>query len=105
MRLQEFTADQRKAFLAAVQEREGKWDSVDPDAEIASIGAATGLSEEETFALIKQLVDEHSIDPGRVLQAGQTLRRGTSQVVGRDDILIPVGRDIRVTDKGRAEFL
>ena len=39
------TADQRKAMLSAIQEREGRWDEVDPDTEVAHIGNEIGLSE------------------------------------------------------------
>ena len=54
---QEFTDDQRKAMLSAIHEREGGWDRVDPDTEIASIGEGISLSEDESFALFGQLVD------------------------------------------------
>jgi hypothetical protein len=101
---QERADDQRKAMLRAIHEREGRWGSVDPNTEIATIGSAVGLSEDESFALFKQLVDGHYVDPGRVLQAGHAIRRGASQVVGREGALTPVSRDMRITDKGRAEL-
>jgi hypothetical protein len=48
---QEFTDDQRKAMLSGIHERRGRWDQVDPDTEIASIGEGIGLSEDESYAL------------------------------------------------------
>jgi hypothetical protein len=70
MDLQDSSDDRRRTFLAAVQEREGRWDLVDPDAEIVRNGNTVGLEEDEAFALFRLLIYEHCIDPGRVLQAG-----------------------------------
>ena len=99
----EFTDDQRKGMLKAIHEREGGWDRVDPDTEIASIGEGIGLSEEESFALFKLLVEEHYVDPGRVLQAGGAMPGRTSRVVGREENMTVIGDDLRLTDKGRSE--
>jgi hypothetical protein len=101
---QEFTDDQRKAMLGAVHEREGGWDQVDPDTEIASIGEGVGLSEDESFALFKQLVDDDYVDRGRVLQAGGAMPGRTSRVVGHEDNMTLIGDEVRLTDKGRAEI-
>ena len=38
----DFTDDQHKAMLRAIHEREGRWDRVDPDTEIAAIGEGIG---------------------------------------------------------------
>ncbi len=101
MAQQEFTDDQRKEMLRAIREREGRWDTVDPDTEIASIGSDIGLSEDESFALFKLLVNEHSVDPGRVIRAGGAMPGRTSRVVGRGDNLTAIGDDMRVIDEGR----
>jgi hypothetical protein len=101
---QGFTDDQRKAMLRAIHEREGRWDRVDPDTEIASIGEGIGLSEDESFALFKLLVDEHYVDTGRILQAGGAMPGRTSRVVGHGDNLTVIGDDVGISDKGRAEI-
>ena len=85
MAQQGFANDQRKAMLRAIHEREGRWDAVDPDTEVVSIGSEIGLSEDESYALFKLLVDEHYVDPGRVLQARGAMPGRTSRVVGRSD--------------------
>jgi hypothetical protein len=46
-----FTDDQRKAMLRAIHEREGRWDRVDPDTELRSIGEGIGLSEDQSYEL------------------------------------------------------
>ncbi len=99
----EFTDNQRKAMLRAIREREGSWDAVDPDTEIARIGNDIGLGEDESFALFKLLVDEHHVDPGRVLQAGGAMPGRTSRVVGREHYMTVIGDDVRLTDRGQAE--
>jgi hypothetical protein len=91
-------------MLMAIHEREGGWDRVDPDTEIANIGEGIGLSEEESFALFKLLVNEHYVDPGRILQAGGAMPGSTSRVVGRGDSLTAIGDDVRLTDKGQDEI-
>ncbi len=98
----EFTDDQRKAMLSAIREREGRWDAVDPDTEIARIGNDIGLGEDEAFALFKLLVDEHHVDPGRVLQARGAMPGRTSRVVGREHYMTVIGDDVRLTDRGQA---
>ncbi len=103
MAQQGFTGDQRKAMLGAIREREGKWDVVDPDTEIASMGDDIGLSEDESFALFKVLVDEHHVDPGRVHQAGGAMPGRTSRVVGPEDYMTAIGDDVRLTDRGWAQ--
>lgn len=103
MKLEDFTNDQRRAMLAAIREREGGRSQADLDTGIVRNGTGVGLSEDESFALFKLLVDEHFVYPGRSLQAG-AMRRGTTQVVGRGDSLTVVGPNAHLTDKGRAEF-
>ena len=98
------TDDQRKAMLRAIHEREGGWDQVDPDTEIASIGEGIGLSEDESFALFGQLVDEGFVDPGRAYRAGGAMPGSTSRIVGREDNMTVIGDDVRLTSKGRAEI-
>jgi len=99
----EFTAEQRKGMLLAVHNREGRWDKLDPDTEIKSIGDDIGLSEDESYELFKRLVDEGSIDPGRVLGAGGAMPGHTGRVVGREDNMTVIGDDVQLTGKGQAE--
>jgi hypothetical protein len=101
---QEFTDDQRKAMLSGIHERRGRWDQVDPDTEIASIGEGIGLSEDESYALFGQLVDQGFVDPGRAYRAGGTMPGRTSRVVGREDNMTVIGDEVRLTGKGRAEI-
>ena len=101
---QEFTDDQRKAMLSAIHEREGGWDRVDPDTEIASIGEGIGLSEDESYALFGQLVDQGFVDPGRTYRTGGAMPGRTSRVVGHEDNMTVIGDDVRLTDKGHAEI-
>jgi hypothetical protein len=101
---QRFADHQRKAMLRAIHDREGGWDQVDPDTEIASIGEGIGLSEDESFALFGQLVDEGFVDPGRAYQAGGAMPGSTSRIVGREDNMTVIGDDVRLTSKGRTEI-
>jgi hypothetical protein len=100
----EFTDEQRKGMLGAVHEREGRWDQVDPDTEVAGIGAEIGLNEDESYELFGQLVDEGYVDPGRVLGTGGAMPGHTVRVVGREDNMTVIGDDVRLTGKGRAEI-
>jgi hypothetical protein len=101
---QRFADHQRKAMLRAIHDREGGWDQVDPDTEIASIGEGIGLSEDESFALFGQLVDEGFVDPGRAYRAGGAMPGSTSRIVGREDNMTVIGDDVRLTSKGRTEI-
>jgi hypothetical protein len=101
---QRFADHQRKAMLKAIHEREGRWNEVDPDTEIASIGEGSGLSEDESFALFGQLVDEGFVDPGRAYRAGGAMPGSTSRIVGREDNMTVIGDDVRLTSKARAEI-
>jgi hypothetical protein len=47
----EFADHQRRAMLRAIHEREGRWDEVDPDTEVARIGNEIGLSEDKSYEL------------------------------------------------------
>ncbi len=97
------TGDQRKAMLRAIHEREGRWEEVDPDTEVARIGNEIGLSEDKSYELFGHLVDEGFVDPGRAYRAGGAMPGRTSRVVGRGDNLTVIGDELRLTDKGRSE--
>ncbi len=101
---QGFTDGQRKAMLGAIHEREGRWDQIDPDTEVASIGEGIGLSEDRSYELFGQLVDEGFIDPGCAYRAGGAMPGSTSRIVGREDNMTVIGDDVRLTAKGRAEI-
>ncbi len=100
----EFSDDQRKDMLRAIHEREGRWDEVDPDTEVAGIGGEIGLSEDASYELFGRLVDGGYVDPGRVLGAGGAMPGHTSRIVGREDNMTVIGDELRLTDKGRAEI-
>jgi hypothetical protein len=101
---QGFADHQRKAMLAAIHEREGRWDQIDPDTEVARMGNNIGLSEDQSYELFGQLVDEGFVDPGRAYQAGGAMPGSTSRIVGREDNMTVIGDDLRLTAKGRAEI-
>ena len=103
MQLRDFTDDQRKAMLRAIHEREGGWNEVDPDTEVARIGEGIGLSEDQSYELFGQLVDEGFVDPGRAYEAGGAMPGSTSRIVGREGNMTLIGDDVRLTGKGRAE--
>ena len=103
MQPREFTDDQRKAMLRAIHEREGGWDDVDPDTEVARIGEGIGLSEDRSYELFGRLVDEGFVDPGRAYRAGGAMPGSTSRIVGREENMTVIGDDVRLTGKGRAE--
>ena len=98
------TDDQRKAMLRAVHEREGRWDGVDPDTEVALIGEGIGLSEDQSYELFGHLVDEGFLDPGRAYRSGGAMPGSTSRIVGREGNMTLIGDDVRLTSKGRAEI-
>lgn len=104
MATRQFSNDEKKAMLKAIQEREGRWDEVDPDTEVMSIGTDIDLNEDKSYALFKQLVNENYVDPGRILQAGGAMPGRTARVVGRGGELTAVGDDIRLSDKGLDEI-
>jgi hypothetical protein len=101
---QGFAEHQRKAMLGAIHEREGRWDQIDPDTEVARMGNNIGLSEDQSYELFGQLVDEGFVDPGRAYQAGGAMPGSTSRIVGREDNMTVIGDDLRLTAKGRAEI-
>ena len=68
------------------------------------IGEGIGLSEDESFALFGQLVDEGFVDPGRAYRAGGAMPGSTSRIVGREENMTLIGDDVRLTSKGRAEI-
>jgi hypothetical protein len=98
------TDDQRKAMLRAIREREGRWDEVDPDTEVARMGDEIGLSEDQSYELFGHLVDEGFVDPGRAYRAGGAMPGSISRVVGREENMTLIGDDVRLTGKGRAEI-
>jgi hypothetical protein len=100
----EFTDDQRKAMLRAIHEREGGWDEVDPDTEVARIGEGIGLGEDRSYELFGHLVDEGFVDSGRAYRAGGAMPGSISRVVGREENMTVIGDDVRLTSKGRAEI-
>lgn len=100
----ELEDEQRKRMLVALREREGGWDQVDPDTEVAGIGSQIGLGEDESYGLFGRLVDEGYVDPGRVLGAGGAMPGRTSRIVGREANMTVIGDDVRLTGKGRAEI-
>jgi hypothetical protein len=100
----EFADHQRQAMLRAIHEREGGWDDVDPDTEVARIGEGIGLSEDQSYELFGHLVDEGFVDPGRAYRAGGAMPGSTSRIVGREGNMTVIGDDVRLTGKGRAEI-
>ena len=88
----DFTDDHRKAMLRAIHEREGRWDEVDPDTEIAHIGEGIGLSEDQSYELFGHLVDEGFVDPGRAYRAGGAMPGSTSRIVGREENMTVIQR-------------
>ena len=100
----EFADHQRKAMLRAIHERVGRWDEVDPDTEVASIGKEIGLSEDRSYELFGHLVDEGFLDPGRAYRAGGAMPGNISRIVGREKNMTVIGDDVRLTSKGRAEI-
>ena len=99
---QRFADHQRKAMLRAIHEREGRWDEVDPDTEVARIGNEIGLSEDQSYELFGHLVDEGFVDPGRAYRAGGAMPGSISRIVGREENMTVIGDDVRLTSKGRA---
>ena len=104
MEPRESTDDQRKAMLKAIYEREGRWDEVDPDTEVARIGEGIGLSEDQSYELFGHLVDEGFVDAGRAYRAGGAMPGSFSRIVGREENMTVIGDDVRLTSKGRAEI-
>jgi hypothetical protein len=89
-------------MLRAIQEREGRWDEVDPDTEVAHIGNEIGLSEDQSYELFGHLVDEGFVHPGRAYRAGGAMPGSVSRIVGREENITVIGDDVRLTSKGRA---
>ena len=104
MERRESTDDQRNAMLRAINEREGRWDEIDPDTEVARIGEGIGLSEDQSYELFGHLVDEGFLDPGRAYRAGGAMPGSISRIVGREENMTVIGDDVRLTSKGRAEI-
>ncbi len=100
----EFADHQRRAMLTAIHEREGRWDEVDPDTEVARIGTEIGLREDQSYELFGHLVDEGFVEPGRAYRAGGAMPGGISRIVGREENMTVIGDDVRLTSKGRAEI-
>ena len=98
----EFADHQRRAMLRAIHEREGTWDEVDPDTEVARIGNEIGLSEDRSYELFGHLVDEGFVEPGRAYRAGGAMPGSINRKVGREENMTVIGDDVRLTSKGRA---
>jgi hypothetical protein len=98
----EFADHQRRDVLTAIHEREGRWDELDPDTEVALIGDEIGLSEDQSYELFGHLVDEGFVDAGRAYRAGGAMPGSTSRIVGREENMTLIGDDVRLTSKGRA---
>jgi hypothetical protein len=62
------------------------------------------LSEDQSYELFRQLVDESFLDPGRAYRAGGAMPGSTSRIVGREENMTVIGDDVRLTGKGRAEI-
>jgi hypothetical protein len=62
------------------------------------------LSEDRSYELFGQLVDEGFVDPGRASRASGAVPGGTSRIVGREDSMTVIGDDVRLTGKGQAEI-
>jgi hypothetical protein len=101
---QRFADHQRKAMLRAIHEREGRWDEVDPDTELARIGEGIALSEDQAYELFGHLVDEGFLDAGRAYRAGGAMPGSISRIVGREENMTVIGDAVRLTSKGRAEI-
>jgi len=89
-------------MLRAIREREGRWDEVDPDTEVARMGNEIGLSEDQSYELFGHLVDEGFVEPGRAYRAGGAMPGSISRVVGREGNMTVIGDNVRLTSKGRA---
>jgi hypothetical protein len=100
----EFADHQRREMLGAIHEREGRWDELDPDTEVALIGDEIGLSEDQSYELFGHLVDEGFVDAARAYRAGGAMPGSTSRIVGREENMTLIGDDVRLTSKGRAEI-
>jgi hypothetical protein len=87
-------------MLRAIHEREGRWDEVDPDTEVARIGNEIGLSEDQSYELFGHLVDEGFLDAGRAYRAGGAMPGSISRIVGREENMTVIGDDVRLTSKG-----
>ena len=91
-------------MLTAIHEREGRWDEVDPDTEVALIGSEIGLSEDKSYELFGRLVDDGFLDPGSAYEGGGAMPGSISRIVGREENMTVIGDDVRLTGKGRAEI-
>jgi hypothetical protein len=100
----EFADHQLRAMLRAIREREGRWDEVDPDTEVARMGDEIGLSEDQSYELFGHLVDEGFVEAGRAYRAGGAMPGSISRIVGREENMTVIGDDVRLTSKGRAEI-
>jgi len=91
-------------MLTAIHEREGRWDEVDSDTEVARTGESIGLSEDRPYELFGHLVDEGFLDAGRAYRAGGAMPGSLSRIVGREENMTLIGDDVRLTRRGRAEI-
>ena len=69
-----------------------------------NIGEGIGLSEDQSYELPEQLVDEGFVVPGRAYRAGGAMPGSTSRIVGREDNMTVIGDEVCLTDKGLTEI-
>jgi hypothetical protein len=70
---------------------------------LARIGENIGLSEDQSYELFGQLVDEGFVDPGRAYGAGGAMPGSTSRIVGREESMTVIGDVLRLTVNALAE--
>ncbi len=67
--------EQRRTMLKGKHERRGRWTDLNPAVEIASMGEEVGLNQDESYDLLKLLLDEDLLFT-RFLRAGDDPRLG-----------------------------
>jgi hypothetical protein len=70
---------------------------------LARIGDEIGLSEDQSYELFGQLVNEGFVDPDRAYGSGGTMPGSISRILGREEGITVIGDGVRLTSKGRAE--
>jgi hypothetical protein len=61
------------------------------------------LSEDQSYELFGQLVDEGFVDPGRAYEARGVMPGNISRILGHGGNMTLIGDDVWLTGKGRAE--
>ncbi len=98
----DFTDEQGGAMLRGINARRGEWGDLNPALEIARIGAEVGLNRDESYDLLKRLLDEYLVYT-RFLRAGDDVRLGNG--VGQRNLMwggkeVRLGHDLRLTTIG-----